>query len=175
MKAVIVKGSTESNLCWRCKPCGKGLSQTLEEQCGQIATCGYNWAQVAFWYPLKDLQIVRMLTSKISWDPKGVVCCLGTLWWKRNNLFLFMNFLTSELHISQAFWQYKARQILTPYESMVNFCSNGLQINFPCIFEKLLNATKWLKFPKGWRAMCQKRSLHDVIFTITTLIWMWSF
>jgi hypothetical protein len=28
----------------------------------------------------------------------------------------------SEVHISQAFWQYQARQIMALYEPMVNFC-----------------------------------------------------
>jgi hypothetical protein len=50
-----------------------------------------------------------------------VDCCLGNLCeekYKKIELF----FLTSELHILQAFCEHQARPILTPYEPVVNFC-----------------------------------------------------
>jgi hypothetical protein len=40
----------------------------------------------------------------------------------------------SELHISQAFQQHQARQIPTPYELMVKFCSKYVVNSFSCIF-----------------------------------------
>ena len=46
--------------------------------------------------------------------------------------YVFFNLLskTSELHISQAFWQQQERHIPTMDESMVNFCSKWIVYSF---------------------------------------------
>jgi hypothetical protein len=50
----------------------------------------------------------------------------------------------NELHISQAFWQYQAPQIPTPYEPVVKLCSKWV---FPIFTNELLYAAVWLKLP----------------------------
>jgi hypothetical protein len=59
-------------------------------------------------------------------------------------------FLTSELHISQAFQEHQACPIPTPYEPIVKFCSKRvLMFIFPVFSKVLLHAAMWLKLPKG--------------------------
>jgi hypothetical protein len=53
---------------------------------------------------------------------------------KENTFFLNYFFRTSELHISEAFFQHQAHPILTMYEPMIKFCSKSIVSYFFVIF-----------------------------------------
>jgi hypothetical protein len=54
-------------------------------------------------------------------------------------------FWTSDLYISQAFWQYQACQILTPYEPVMKFCTKRVLIYFFMYFLR----SSYME-PYGW-------------------------
>jgi hypothetical protein len=70
----------------------------------------------SFWF-----QGILGVNPKIPWDQKLVDCCLGSLCEEKYIFFSFF-FWTSELHISQAFYEHQVHPIPTPYEPVANFC-----------------------------------------------------
>jgi hypothetical protein len=92
------------------------------------------------------------------------------------------------LHVSQAFWQHQARQILTLYEHVMTFCSNGLQIHFLVFFwgapissymakrlkgrvpkrKFVLPKESWISTSTFFQFLFLLMVLHDVIFNLVT-------
>jgi hypothetical protein len=103
------------------------------------------------------LESVKILLKNLMFNPQNsstqklVNCSLGS--WCEEFFFFsifFLLFWTSELHVSQAFWEHQAHPIATPYEPVVKLCSKPvLKFILPVFFEELLHATMWLKVPKG--------------------------
>jgi hypothetical protein len=74
--------------------------------------------------------IMGVLTPKIPWDQKLVICCLGSLCEEEYFFSIFSLRLVSDLHISQAFHEHQACPIPTPYELVVNFCWKQILSSF---------------------------------------------
>jgi hypothetical protein len=102
----------------------------------------------------------------------------------------------SELHISQAFREYQERPILTPYESVVNFCWKRVLRSFfmyflrssymqPCGWnypraegqgaKKEFCFAHWILVFHFFHFLFLLMVLHDVTLNVTATIKMWSF